>query len=118
MAERLQKETSKVPMLLEIVYSWSQLQSVNQAVHESGASESSVIAAYAFLRECSSDWVLRRSEHVKIGGRGLMGVQRNSPPLAVVSGPKLSSPKLSSATPKSTILLCVCVRLSAFSKLC
>ena len=85
-------------MLLEIVYSWSQLQSVNQAVHESGASESSVIAAYAFLRECSSDWVLRRSEHVKIGGRGLMGVQRNSPPLAVVSGPELSSPKLSSAT--------------------
>ena len=66
--------------------------------------------------------MLRRSEHVKIGGRGLMGVQRNSPPLAVVSGPKLSSPKLSSAAPKSTILfvcvcgvcVCVCVCVSVF----
>ena len=58
----------KLPVLLELIYCWSQIESVNQAVHETGASESTVSATYAFLRETASDWMLRRSEHAKIGG--------------------------------------------------
>ena len=62
----------QTPVILDLIYSWSQVQSVNEAVHETGASESTVIATFKCLREAASDWVMQRSEHSRLGGPGVI----------------------------------------------